>query len=290
MEMLVNRQFVIKIRSFFFLIIFLCVGNLFLYSPSQAYPALPSIFYGTVRVDGANVEPGTSIKVLFENQVFAEGVTLMYEGTSVYTINIPGDDNDTQEIDGGREGEQIFFEVDGLVADQTCTWHSGTNVELNLTVTSQDQDSETVVLDTPSPTKAIDQTEDSGLAESTQTVQETSELFTPTEYPPGSFTSTVIVPSPSPQSTQIILTPNLLDEAVALHTIISNPGLSLGDSQIDIQSATTEQTYSNQSSPAVEDSLSGNGFKIRTRPELFVVAGGIIVIGAAAFLIWIFRK
>jgi len=207
----------------------------------------------------------------------------MYEGASVYTINVPGDDNDTQEIDGGREGEQIFFEVGGLVADQTGTWHSATNVELNLTVTSQDHDSETVVLDTPSPTQAIDQTEVSGSAESTPTVQETSELITPTESPPGYITSTA-------QSTKIILTPNLIDEAVALPTTISNPGLSLGDSQIDIQSATTEQTYSNQSSPAVEDSLSGNGFEIRTRLKLFLVVGGIIVIGAAAFLIWIFRK
>jgi hypothetical protein len=287
---LINLQAIIKIRSLFFLIIFLCLGNLFLYSPSQAYPVLPSSFYGTIRVDGSNVEPGTSIKALFENQVFAEGVTLIYEGASVYTINVPGDDNDTQEIDGGREGEQIFFEVGGLVADQTGTWHSATNVELNLTVTSQDHDSETVVLDTPSPTQAIDQTEDSGSAESSQTVQETSELITPTESPPGYFTSTAIVPSPSPQSAQIILTPNLIDEAIALPTTINNPEPSLGDSQIDIQSATTEQTYSDQTSPAVEDSLSGNGFEIRTRPELFLVVGGIIVIGAAAFLIWIFRK
>lgn len=286
----INLRSIIKIRSIFFLIIFLGLGNLFLYSPSQAYPLLPSSFYGTIQVDGANVEPGTRIKALFENQVLAEGVTLMYEGTSVYTINVPGDDNDTRDIDGGREGEQIFFEVAGLVADQTGTWHSGTNVELNLTVTSQDLGSETVVLDAPSPTQGIDQSEYSRSAENTQTVQETSESITPMESPPGSFTSTAIVPSPSPQSAQIILTPNLIDEAIALPTTNNNPEPSLGDSQIDIQSATTEQTYSDQTSPAGEDSLSGNGIGILTRPDLFLVVGGIFVIGAAVLLIWIFQK
>jgi hypothetical protein len=270
--------------------IFLCLGNLFLYSPNQAYPVLPSSFYGTIQVDGANVKPGTIIKALLENQVFAEGVTLMYEGTSVYMINVPGDDNYTQEIDGGREGEQIFFEVGGLVADQSGTWHSGTNVELNLTVTSQDQDSDTVVLDTPSPPQDIDKHEYSGSTDSTQTIQETNELITLADSPPGSFTSTAIAPSASPQSAKIILIPNLKDEATVLPTSINNLELSLVDSQIDIRSATTEQKYSDLTSRAVEDTFSSNGFGIRIRPELFLILGGIIVIGAAAFLIWIFRK
>ena len=104
-----------------------------MYSPTQAFPVLPSSFYGTVRLDGVNVAPGTSIKALIENQVYADGETLLYEGHSVYSLTVPGDDSDTPEVDGGREGEQILFEIGGVVADQTGAWHSGTNVELNLT-------------------------------------------------------------------------------------------------------------------------------------------------------------
>ena len=39
---------------------------------------------------------------------------------------------DTTVIDGGKEGDTIRFTIGGLPVAQTGTWHSGTNVELNL--------------------------------------------------------------------------------------------------------------------------------------------------------------
>ena len=258
-----------------FTFIFLCLGNLVLYSPSQAFPVLPSSFYGAIQVDGANVAPGMNIRALIGGQVLAEEVTLMYEGASVYTIHVPGNDNDTQEVDGGREGDQITFEIGGLVAEQTATWHSGTSVELNLTVSSQDQDSEPIAVDTPSPT---------------QEDQETTGEMTPTESLSGSLNPTPQVPSPTPQPAQSIPTPTQIAGAIPVPTTVSNPLLSLADSQADIQSETIEQVSSDQASSANEETTPGDQFGILSSTEFFLVIGGIIVIGAAAILIWTQRK
>lgn len=251
---------------------------------------MPSSFYGNIQVDGANVGPGTSFKALIGNLVFAETHTLIYEGSSVFTINVPGDDIDTPEVDGGREGEEIFFEIGGLVADQTGTWHSGTNVGLNLTVSSKDQVSETVVLDTQPPTQTINQPEDSGSTWRTQTVQETYRFITPMESPPGSFIPITTAPSSTLQPVQIIPIPNLIEEARADSTTVHNPEPALDDSQVDIQSATIEQESPKQYSSAFEGSPPGSQSRILSRPELFLVVGGIILIGAAAILIWIRGK
>lgn len=251
---------------------------------------MPSSFYGNIQVDGANVGPGTSIKALIGNLVFAEARTLIYEGSSVFTINVPGDDIDTPEVDGGREGEEIFFEIGGLVADQTGTWHSGTNVGLNLTVSSQEQVSETVILDTQPPTQTITQPVDSGSMWRTQPVQETYQFITPMESPPGSFIPITTAPSPTPHPVQIIPIPKLIDEASAEHTTVYNPEPALGDSQVDIHSATIEQESPNQYSSTFEGSSPGSQSGILSRPELFLVVGGIILIGAAAILIWIRGK
>jgi hypothetical protein len=54
----------------------------------------------------------------------------------VYSLDIPSDLTETPAIDGGKEGDTIQFKVGGLLATQTGTWHSGTNMELNLTVST----------------------------------------------------------------------------------------------------------------------------------------------------------
>jgi hypothetical protein len=264
-----------NIKSFILLIVLLCLGNLLLFSPSQAYPVLPSSFYGTIQVDGTNVEPGTSIKALIGGQAFAEEVTLVYEGVSVYTIHVPGDHNDTHEVDGGREGEQITFLIGGLVAAQSGTWHSGTNVELNLTVSSQDQDSETNAVDTPSPTQGD---------------QETTGLITPTEFTPGSSKPTPQVPTPTPLPAQSIPKPTRIAEAIPAPITVNNPEPSLADAQADVQSEIIEQGSSDKISSANEASTSVDQFGILSSTVFFLVLGGIIVIGAAAILIWAQRR
>jgi hypothetical protein len=104
--------------------------------PALAIPSLPASFYGTAKVNAANVPDGTVIQALVGGQVIAEGFTQTYQGDSVYALDVPGDNTDTETQDGGREGDSIQFKIGGALADQTAVWHTGTNVNLNLTAPS----------------------------------------------------------------------------------------------------------------------------------------------------------
>lgn len=97
-----------------------------------AFPPLPSSFYGYLTVNGANVPDGTLVRALIDDQVYAEGRTQTFEGRSVYSLNVLGDDSDTPTKDGGVEGETIHFEIGGLLAAETALWHGGTNASRDL--------------------------------------------------------------------------------------------------------------------------------------------------------------
>jgi hypothetical protein len=113
-----------------------CLVSLFSAVPALAVPTLPSSFYGTVKVNDANVADGTRVQALINGHAYAEGLTQTYQGDSVYTVDVPGDDTGTAAQDGGREGDTIQFKIGGALSNQTGTWHSGTNVMLNLTVST----------------------------------------------------------------------------------------------------------------------------------------------------------
>jgi len=194
-----------SVKFFIFILVLLCVSNLFLYSSSRAFPVLPSSFYGTVQVDGANVQPGTSIKAMISNQVFAESKTIMYEGKSVCSLTIPGDDNDTSELDGGQEGDQITFEIGGVAADQTGEWHSGTNVELNLTASSLPGQVESGGPTPPTPSE--DQPADTPLPNN-PTAPAQAEISN------SSLHTATIVPSSSIQADNEINTPNQIEQSM----------------------------------------------------------------------------
>lgn len=110
--------------------------TLSLVSSVEAVPPLPSSFYGTVELDGANVPDGTIVSAWIRGVKYAETQTLTYQGDSVYAIRVPGDDLETPEVEGGVEGDTIIFMVGENATIQAGTWHSGTDVELNLTTCS----------------------------------------------------------------------------------------------------------------------------------------------------------
>jgi len=116
----------------------LVIGAALFAVPSSvlAIPALPSSFYGTVKLNSANVADGTLVQAFIGSLVVAQGYTQMFQGDSYYALDVPSDDSATPAIDGGREGDTIAFKVGGITAHETGTWHSGTDVQLNLTVTS----------------------------------------------------------------------------------------------------------------------------------------------------------
>lgn len=121
-------------KTIIFSLLVACLPGLFAPIPALAVPPLPSSFYGVVEVDGATVPAGTIVRGLINGETYAEGYIQIYEGSPVYSLDMPGDDTATTARDGGLEGDTVQFEVGGVLADQTGTWHSGTNVELNLTL------------------------------------------------------------------------------------------------------------------------------------------------------------
>ncbi|MEJ5223876.1 MAG: Ig-like domain-containing protein, partial [Anaerolineales bacterium] len=103
------------------------------YGAARAVPPLPSSFYGPVRLDGALVPADTLISARIGGVEYATTLTTIYLGDSVYAIDIPGDDPDTPGKDGGVTGDVIRFYMNGIEANETALWTSGTNVLRPLT-------------------------------------------------------------------------------------------------------------------------------------------------------------
>jgi hypothetical protein len=97
-------------------------------------PPLPASFYGTVKTNGSNVPIGTVVSARINGVQYALSPYSLYDGETVYSLNVPGDDPTTPGvIEGGVSGETIVFFVGDVQADQTAIWQAGTNVALNLT-------------------------------------------------------------------------------------------------------------------------------------------------------------
>jgi hypothetical protein len=95
---------------------FLCI---FLIA-AQMPPALPSSFYGTV----AGYPAGTQINIIRDGAIVSSTPVFYYPGYgTVYAVNVPGAATD--------EGKALTFRVNGVTI-ASATWHSGTNVCLNL--------------------------------------------------------------------------------------------------------------------------------------------------------------
>ena len=122
----------LKLKLSFVSLFLACV---FGFSPAAAAPAvppLPSSFYGMVKVNGANVPTGTIVSAWINGVQYAWTTVTVYSGTTVYQLNVPGDQDGDSSIQGGVEGDTITFRVAGVTVAQTATWHTGTDVELNL--------------------------------------------------------------------------------------------------------------------------------------------------------------
>lgn len=152
-------------RSTQIILSFLLICSILLAFPAavQAVPPLPSSYYGLVKVNGGNVSDGTLVEALAGGKVISQAFSQTYQGNSVYSLDIPGDESGTAAIEGGVEGETISFRVGGVLATETGTWHSGTNAELNLSCTT------TVVIATPQTTPTRLPTQTPGVVSPTKT-------------------------------------------------------------------------------------------------------------------------
>lgn len=173
-----------------------CLAGAMLITPALAFPPLPASFYGQVRVNTQLVPAGTAVRALINGTAYATGTTLMYEGGSVYSLIVPGDDTSTPAIEGGKEDDVITFEIGGVRADQTGVWHSGTSNSLDLTASSANP------LPTPLPS-ATPTTQPTVQPTAQPTSQPTMQPSTRPSYTaqpgqPATATSTQPAPSSSP--------------------------------------------------------------------------------------------
>jgi hypothetical protein len=146
-------------------------------------PGLPSSFYGTVKVGGANVPPGTIVKAKINGVEHAHTTVQLFEGDTVYYL----------DVTGGSDGNAVVFYVNDQAADQTGTYETGSNVNLPLTVTPPPTNTPTSTpTDTPTSTPTNTAT---STPTSTPTNTATS---TPTNTPTGNPTST---PTNTPTNT-----------------------------------------------------------------------------------------
>jgi len=110
-------------------------------------PPLPSSFYGTVTLDGADVPAGTPVTAWVRGVQVAQAPSRTTDGDAVYVIDVPADDPATTQIEGGREGQAVLFKVDGYAAGQLGTWRSGVVTELDLAAVGHDGPDLAVVKD-----------------------------------------------------------------------------------------------------------------------------------------------
>ncbi len=95
--------------------------------PSTVYavPPAPATYFGTVKLDGANIADGTLITAWVGGTQWASGESLTYQGQSYYNLSIPGDDPDTPEVEGPVANDVISFKIGDYWADQTGIWQEG---------------------------------------------------------------------------------------------------------------------------------------------------------------------
>ena len=265
------------------LLISLCLILLLMcYNKVAAIPPLPSSFYGTVTLNGANLSEGTLVQAKIDNKIVGYTQTIIHEGKSVFSMDVPGDDSSTSQVEGGVPGDVIQFVVGGLPANETGIWNSGTFVELNLTVTSKSTVEPPQPTRTPLPTQTPIKLPTQPLA-----VQPTKQ---PTAQPPVS----------QPTNKPALQTPDEITENQAT-SIVS--GMTPAISQSDELESTGLPTESleqlaesfnpTSTKPSIvhdDDQNQGNTNQTNRSSSLIWVLGVGGLIGVLTSIILFFRK
>ena len=126
-----------KKHQWIFIITLLILFILSISSTAEAFPPLPSSFWGSAKLNSTDLPKGTFLKAAIDGAEYAVSIVEIVGGDSLYSLDIPGDDAATTGIiEGGTTGKQILFLLGSTVANETGTWTSGTNQNLDLTFTS----------------------------------------------------------------------------------------------------------------------------------------------------------
>jgi hypothetical protein len=105
-------------------------------SPALAVPPTPYSIYGTVMNNGSYVGAGVEVSAWINGVKYAWNNTVISSGMTYYSMDVPGDDPSTPGvIEGGVQGDLVYFKIGGQWASEHGTWHQVMSVEtLNLTV------------------------------------------------------------------------------------------------------------------------------------------------------------
>ena len=245
-----------KLSKILTLLLIITLANLFNVIPALALiPPLPSSFYGTVKVNGENIADGTMVKALINGQVYATGYTQTYEGNSVYSLDIPGDDSSTTTIEGGRDGDTVQFMIGEAQAVETGIWKSATNANVNLTATVAAPLNTPQATPTPVPTQ------------------------TPIKLPKKLPTATTYV---EPQPTEPVSFPTLTSEPAPANTqtgsqVLPQPTKLIGQSPND-----PDEPVQMSPTPVQPSSPEENG----SGTNIFIV---VLILLLAVIVVWALR-
>jgi hypothetical protein len=256
-----------KLRLKTFLPVLLCSTILLMpFTSGNAAPPLPSSFYGTAKINGENALEGTIIRALINGRVVATTSAVIYQGESVYTIDVPGDDPATPEIEGGIEGDMIRFMLGGFLVRETATWQSGTDIEMNLSITAN------ATLPPPQPTETLPPTPtlpstQTPLSTATGTPTPTA-ITQPTQRPTTGLTPSLTATSIN--SPTVVET--LIDTATAFIEIEETEAPLPTETEIIVENEPETQ-------PQINEESRGMGFVLPT-----LILSGFGAIGAVVFL------
>jgi len=103
----------------------LILALLLLSQSAGAMPPLPSSFWGAITMNGAPIRLSAELTAYVEGVLCGQATIFYYEGATAYSITVTGDDPETPEREGGREGETVHFRLNGAPLATTTIWHGG---------------------------------------------------------------------------------------------------------------------------------------------------------------------
>jgi hypothetical protein len=104
-------------------------------SPALAVPPTPYSIYGTVMNNGSYVGAGVEVSAWINGVKYAWNTTTVSSGVTYYFMDVPGEDPSVPGIQGGVDGDKVYFKIGDQWASEHGIWHQVSSVEiLNLTV------------------------------------------------------------------------------------------------------------------------------------------------------------
>ncbi len=102
---------------------------LWLAAPAGAVPLTPYSPWGTILVNGVAPADGTEVTAWIGGVKYA---TTVSTNGGWYAIDVPSDDDDSPEKDGGVAGETVVLMVGACTAEPSGSWSSGASPRIDL--------------------------------------------------------------------------------------------------------------------------------------------------------------